>query len=79
MTRIVVASDHAAYEAKAALAAHLRAAGHEVLDVGTDGLASVDYPDFGAKGADARARRPAARDARHASCTASAVSTAAPG
>ena len=51
MTRIVVASDHAAFEAKAALVAHLRAAGHEVLDVGTDGPASVDYPDFGAKGA----------------------------
>jgi len=48
--RIVVASDHAAFEAKAALAAHLRAAGHEVVDVGTDGAASVDYPDFGALG-----------------------------
>lgn len=43
-------SDHAAFAAKAALVAHLKAAGHEVLDLGTDGLASVDYPDFGAKG-----------------------------
>ncbi len=43
-------SDHAAFAAKAALVAHLHAAGHEVLDLGTDGPASVDYPDFGAKG-----------------------------
>ena len=43
-------SDHAAFAAKAALVTHLRAAGHEVLDLGTDGPASVDYPDFGAKG-----------------------------
>lgn len=43
-------SDHAAFAAKAALAAHLKAGGHEVLDLGTDGPSSVDYPDFGAKG-----------------------------
>ena len=43
-------SDHAAFAAKAALSAHLRAKGHEVLDLGTDATASVDYPDFGAKG-----------------------------
>lgn len=48
--KVVVASDHAAFEAKAAVAAHLRAAGHEVVDVGTSGPASVDYPDFGAEG-----------------------------
>lgn len=33
---------------KAAISAHVAAAGHEVVDVGTDGLESVDYPDFGA-------------------------------
>lgn len=49
--RIVVVADHAAFEAKAALAAHLRARGHEVIDLGTDGPASVDYPDLAAKGA----------------------------
>jgi len=48
--RIVVVSDHAAFEAKAALKAHLVAKGHQVLDLGTDGAASVDYPDFAAKG-----------------------------
>ncbi len=45
--RIAIASDHAAWELKAALAQWLRGEGHEVLDLGTDGPASVDYPDFG--------------------------------
>jgi ribose 5-phosphate isomerase B len=43
-------SDHAAVEAKAALKKHLESEGHEVLDLGTEGSASVDYPDFAAKG-----------------------------
>lgn len=42
-----MASDHAAVGLKAALADWLRAEGHEVEDLGTDGEASVDYPDFG--------------------------------
>ncbi|MGR6328890.1 ribose 5-phosphate isomerase B [Sphingomonas sp. XXL09] len=45
--RIALASDHAAVALKAALADHVRSAGHEVLDLGTDGAASVDYPDYG--------------------------------
>ena len=45
--RIAIASDHAAWELRAALADWLRGEGHEVLDLGTDGPASVDYPDFG--------------------------------
>ncbi|MBI0473800.1 ribose 5-phosphate isomerase B [Sphingomonas sp. MA1305] len=45
--RIALASDHAAVALKAALADHVRSAGHEVLDLGTDGTASVDYPDYG--------------------------------
>ena len=47
--RIVIASDHAAVEMKAMLVAHLRAAGHEVVDLGPDGIDSVDYPDYGYK------------------------------
>ena len=43
---IAIASDHAGYELKAVLAAELESLGHEVLDLGTDGPASVDYPDF---------------------------------
>ena len=45
--RIVVASDHAAWEMKDALAAWLREEGHEVADLGTNGPESVDYPDYG--------------------------------
>ena len=46
-TRIAIASDHAAIDLKTALAAWLREAGHDVLDLGTATEASVDYPDFG--------------------------------
>lgn len=45
--RIAIASDHAAYGMKAELADWLREQGHEVVDLGTDGVKSVDYPDFG--------------------------------
>jgi ribose 5-phosphate isomerase B len=45
--RIAIASDHAAVDLKAQLAAHMRAAGHDVLDLGPEGAASVDYPDYG--------------------------------
>lgn len=47
--RIAIASDHAAIDLKAALADWLRGAGHDVADLGPDGAASVDYPDFGYK------------------------------
>ena len=47
--RIAIASDHAGYELKDALAAWLREAGHEAIDLGTNGPESVDYPDFGAR------------------------------
>lgn len=45
--RIALASDHAALDLRLALAAWLRDGGHEVSDLGCDGAASVDYPDFG--------------------------------
>lgn len=45
--RIAIASDHAAFAMKAELAIWLREAGHEVLDLGTNGPESVDYPDYG--------------------------------
>ena len=44
---IALAADHAGFAVKAMLADELRAAGHEVLDLGTHGEASVDYPDYG--------------------------------
>ncbi len=49
MPRIAIASDHAAVALKTELGAWLRDQGHDVLDLGTDGTASVDYPDFGRK------------------------------
>jgi ribose 5-phosphate isomerase B len=45
--RIAIASDHAAVSLKRALVAWLDDQGHDVLDLGTDGDASVDYPDYG--------------------------------
>ena len=44
--KIAVGSDHAGYDAKERLKAGLQERGLAVEDVGTDGLASVDYPDF---------------------------------
>jgi ribose 5-phosphate isomerase B len=44
-------SDHAGVAAKAAVRAHLEAAGHEVLDLGTATEEPVDYPDLAASGA----------------------------
>jgi ribose 5-phosphate isomerase B len=51
--RIVIASDHAAVELKAALAEHLRGAGHQVTDLGPATTDSVDYPLYGYKLAEA--------------------------
>lgn len=44
---IAVASDHAGFELKATLKAELEGQGYSVLDLGTNGPDSVDYPDFG--------------------------------
>ena len=44
---IVIASDHAGFELKTQLKAQLQEMGYDVEDLGTDGPASVDYPDFG--------------------------------
>ncbi len=44
--RLVLGSDHAGYLLKQDLACMLREDGHEVVDVGTDSEAPVDYPDF---------------------------------
>ncbi|MFB3053298.1 MAG: ribose 5-phosphate isomerase B [Dehalococcoidia bacterium] len=44
--RIVVGADHRGYELKGEIAAALKQAGHETLDVGTHSADSVDYPDY---------------------------------
>ncbi len=49
--KIAVASDHAGYEVKEALAAHLRAQGHDIEDYGCFDDSSCDYPDFAAAAA----------------------------
>ncbi len=43
---IAIGSDHAGYQYKEAIKAHLQAAGHQVCDFGTRSDASVDYPAF---------------------------------
>jgi ribose 5-phosphate isomerase B len=44
MARVVLAADHAGYRLKVVVAEHLRAGGHEVLDLGTHSEEPVDYP-----------------------------------
>ncbi len=46
--RIAVGSDHAGYQLKEHIARLLRAAGHDIVDVGTHSEEPVDYPDFAA-------------------------------
>jgi ribose 5-phosphate isomerase B len=45
--RIAIASDHAAFALKQGLAGWLVEQGHDVLDLGPDSDARVDYPDYG--------------------------------
>lgn len=47
--KIAIASDHAAFALKGELAEWLRGLGHDVTDLGPDGIESVDYPDYGYK------------------------------
>jgi ribose 5-phosphate isomerase B len=42
--RVVIGSDHAGFVLKGAVAGHLRAAGHQIEDVGTFSKIAVDYP-----------------------------------
>ena len=53
--RIAMTADHAGFEMKDQLAEWLRADGHEIVDLGTNGPESVDYPRDGAILADALA------------------------
>lgn len=47
--KIAIASDHAGFQLKSAIVAHLQAQGHDVRDLGTHSEDRVDYPDFGFK------------------------------
>ncbi len=44
--KISIGSDHAGFAYKRRIIEHLRAAGHEVLDCGTDSAEATDYPLF---------------------------------
>ena len=46
---IAIASDHAGFALKGDLVPFLHEAGHDVLDLGPDSDASVDYPAYGAR------------------------------
>jgi ribose 5-phosphate isomerase B len=46
--RIVLTADHAGVDLKDELAGWLAEQGHDILDLGTHGHESVDYPRFGA-------------------------------
>ncbi|MBT8461031.1 MAG: ribose 5-phosphate isomerase B [Gemmatimonadetes bacterium] len=61
MSRVAVGADHAGYHYKQLLAEHLRQGGHEVVDLGTDGPQSVDYPDYARAVAEAVVRGEAER------------------
>jgi len=43
--RIALSADHAGFELKQQIGAHLARLGHEVIDLGTHSTAPVDYPD----------------------------------
>ncbi len=49
--KIALASDHAAFQLRARLAARLKEKAHEVLDLGCPSEDSCDYPDFAAAAA----------------------------
>jgi ribose 5-phosphate isomerase B len=44
--RIALGCDHGGFPLKQRIYAVIQAAGHEVIDCGTDSACSVDYPDF---------------------------------
>ncbi len=47
--KVAVACDHAGFPLKHVVLEAVRAAGHEVLDLGTDSTEAVDYPDYSEK------------------------------
>jgi ribose 5-phosphate isomerase B len=47
--KIAVACDHAGYPLKNVVLEAVRSAGHEVVDLGTNSIQAVDYPDYAEK------------------------------
>lgn len=44
--KIAIGNDHAGTDYKFTIVKHLEAKGYEIVNLGTDGDSSVDYPDF---------------------------------
>ena len=51
--RIALATDHGGFPLKKILREQIECLGHKVLDLGTDSMESVDYPDYAKKIGDA--------------------------
>jgi RpiB/LacA/LacB family sugar-phosphate isomerase len=51
--RVALGADHAGFELKELVKRSLAELGHQVIDLGTDSTAPVDYPDFAAAGGQA--------------------------
>lgn len=47
--KVAVACDHAGFPLKEAVLSAVRAAGHTILDLGTNSTRAVDYPDYAEK------------------------------
>lgn len=47
--KVALAADHAGFEMKQALLPLVEQLGHQAVDLGTDSVKPVDYPDFAAK------------------------------
>ena len=59
--KTAIGADHGGFALKQQLSEHLRGQGHEVLDVGTNSTAAVDYPTYARKVAEAVASGAATR------------------
>jgi ribose 5-phosphate isomerase B len=59
--KISIGSDHAGFEYKEAIISHLKKAGHEVIDYGTNSNESTDYPIFIIPAAEAVVRKESER------------------
>lgn len=59
--KVAVACDHAGFPLKQTVMDVVSKAGHEVIDLGTDSTAPVDYPDFAEKAGRAIQRKEADR------------------
>lgn len=54
--KIIIGCDHAAYQLKDIIKAHLSDKGIDITDIGTNGIQSVNYPDYAKKVAKAVAK-----------------------